>query len=115
MYRHSGKIIVAGLASHIEDRFRVDFKTGLSLIHTNFTRLETSKKFIQHFVGREYCRGSTVFNCFKGDGVFPDPEDNSTFYICNNNVSIKERCPSGTEFSLTHFSCVATGDSNEKD
>lgn len=110
MYKKSGKTIVVGLASHIDDQFRIDSKTDFNLRFTNFTRLESSRKFIQYFVGREYCRGSTVYNCLEGDGIFADPEDNSTFYICNNNVANKERCPNGTEFNSTHFSCVAIGD-----
>ena len=115
MRNQSGKFIVEGLASHIDDRFTHDSSTGLSLMFTQFIRLESSRAFIQHFVGREYCRGSTVYSCIKKDGIFPDPENRSKFYICDNNVPISQTCPSGTEFDPSHVCCITIGDSDESD
>ena len=115
MYNDSGKVVVEGLASHIDDDFKHERKTGLKLIFTKFIRLSSARQFIQHFVKREYCPGSTDYNCLDGDGIFPDPEDSSAFYICSNNLPTKERCPYRAEFNAKHVSCIAVDDSNDRD
>lgn len=113
MSKRSGKTVVHALTSHVDDDLKYDTNKNYKLFYTMFARLDSSRRFIQHFVGQEYCRGSTAYNCFDQDGIYPDPEDKLTFYICNNNVPIKEQCPIGTQFNSTHASCVSVNESND--
>ena len=48
--------------------------------------------------------GSALYNCLDGDGIFSDPEDSPTFFICKDNVPTKERCPYGTKQKATKIS-----------
>lgn len=53
-----------------------------------------------------------AYDCPKPGGFFPDPEDCTAYYFCEDNVGTKMHCAEGKGFNSLHLSCNEPNDSD---